>query len=142
MAAKDPDRKDRSGDKKPHRQGAKPKVGQGGNLKEATILIPLTYNDGTQVPQATIEAILEQMYVAFLGWTIEGTVKGAYRMQTGSKQVDKLMKVSVVLDAAQVPELETMIGGWCGQLGQEKMLLKIADMVIKFVPPQTQDEQP
>ena len=76
----------------------------------------------------------------FQGWTIEGIVKGAYRMQSGQKRVEDLVKVAVVLDEAQLPELEAMVGRWCARLGQEVMLLKIADFVVKFIPPEPEAE--
>ena len=50
------------------------------------------------------------------------------------------MKVAVVLDEAQLPELESMVGRWCARLGQEVMLLKIADFTVKFIPPQPEAE--
>ena len=102
--------------------------------KEAIVLIPLTYNDGTKVPQDVILGIFEEIFAAFDGWTNEGTVKGAYRMQTGQKRVEDLLKVSVVLNESDVPRLEAMVATWCARLGQEAMLLKITDFVIKFVP--------
>jgi hypothetical protein len=110
--------------------------GRGGGPKEAIFLIPLTYNDGTRIPQDTIESIYDELFVAFAGWTVEGTVQGAYRMQTGEKRVESLVKVSVILDESQLPELEEMIARWAARLGQETILLKIADYIVKFVPPE------
>jgi predicted HicB family RNase H-like nuclease len=117
------------------RKGGKPKAtGKEKGPKEATVLIPLTYNDGTAVSQDILLGIFEELYVAFHGWTNEGTVKGAYRMQAGEQRVEDLLKVSVVLDEMQIPELERMVSEWGARLGQETMLLKIADSTIKFVP--------
>lgn len=59
---------------------------------------------------------------------------------TGQKQVEELLKVSIVLAASQIAELEAMVGRWCARLGQEVMLLKIADLDIKFVPPHPETE--
>jgi hypothetical protein len=127
---------------KPRKQG-KPKAKDKGvsNLKEAVVLIPLTYNDGTQVPQNTLESIREEIFVAFQGWTIEGTVKGAYRMRTGQKRVENLQKISIVLDQTQIPELEAMIARWAARLGQETMLVKIADFIVKFISPEPEEEE-
>jgi hypothetical protein len=125
------------------RKAKQSKTGQGGNLKEATLLIPLTYNDGTEVPRDVRDSILEELFVAFQGWTIEGTIKGAYAMRaTGQKRVEELQKVSVILEEARLAELEDMIARWCARLVQEVMLLKIADYIIKFIPPQPETEQP
>lgn len=126
--------------RKPGRPKAKDR--RGANLKEATVLIPLSFNDETAVSHDVIRSILDELYEAFQGWTIEGTVKGAYRMQSGQKRVEDLLKVSVVLDESQIPELEARIAGWAAQLGQELMLLKIADFIVKFVPPRQEAEEP
>jgi hypothetical protein len=118
-----------------NRRKSKAKEKGARNPKEAIVQIPLTYNDGTQVPKGTIETIQEQIFAAFAGWTIEGTVKGAYRMQSGEKRVEDSLKVSIILDESRINELEAMVAQWCGELGQETMLLKITDYVVKFVPP-------
>lgn len=128
---------------KPRKRGKpKAKGKRDGDPKEAIVLIPLTYNDGTKVSQDVLLGIFEEIYVAFHGWTNEGAVKGAYRMQTGQKQVEDLLKVSIVLDQSQIPDLEAMVSLWCARLGQEVMLLKIADYTVKFVPPQKEAESP
>jgi hypothetical protein len=115
--------------------------GESQDRKEAIIYIPLTFNDGTKVPEGTIRSICQEMYDAYNGWTMEGKVKGAYRMRsTGKKRVEELMKASLILDESQIPELEGLVARWCARLGQETMLLKITDTVIKFVPPRTAEE--
>ncbi len=63
------------------------------NRKKVTLLIPLTYNDGTSVPDAVLDAIEDEVYVAFNGWAVVGEVTRAYRMQSGQKQVDRLLQV-------------------------------------------------
>jgi hypothetical protein len=127
---------------KPRKREA-PKAKGNGDLKEAIVLLPLTYNDGAEVPQETIDAICDEIFSMFHGWTIEGNVKGAYQMQvSGQKRVENLLKVSIILDMSRVSKLEEMVGRWCARLGQEVMLLKIADLMVKFVPPQPEAEQP
>jgi hypothetical protein len=112
------------------------------NRKEVLLLLPLTFNDQTEIPRATLESIFDELYIAFHGWTVRGTVRGAYRMKSGAKQVEDLLEVSVVLDERQLPELERMVAAWCGLLGQEEMLMKITDSVVKFIPPRLTEEQP
>jgi hypothetical protein len=124
------------------RKGEKSKAKRAPKLKEAIVLIPLTYNDGTRVPRKLLKAIRREIFVTFHGWTVEGMVKGAYRMRTGEKRVEELQKIAVILDESQLPELEAMVGRWGAQLGQETMLLKIADFVVKFVPPRTEGKEP
>ena len=50
-------------------------------LKKVTLLIPLTFNDGSAIPRDTLAAIEDEIYLAFKGWTIVGEVEGAYQMQ-------------------------------------------------------------
>ena len=62
-------------------------------LKEATVHIPLTYNDGTKIPQKMIYAIRDEIFAVFGGWTIRGTVRGAYRMESGKQIVEDLEEI-------------------------------------------------
>jgi hypothetical protein len=125
------------------RQKPTPTEKQRAVLKEAIVLIPLTYNDGTPIPQQTLDDIHEEAYVAFSGWTLEGTVQGAYRMEaTGEKQVEYLQKLSVVLPESKISKLEAMIGRWAKMLGQETMLLKVSDFRVKFIEAQGREELP
>jgi hypothetical protein len=108
------------------------------DLQEAILLIPLTYNDGTRVPAALLDAVHEELYAAFHGWTLEGTVRGAYRMRSGEKRVERLQRISVILKRSQLSELETMLARWGEKLGQETMLMKVSDCTVKFISPRTE----
>jgi hypothetical protein len=102
-------------------------------LKEAIVLIPIMFNDGTKVPRATPDAIYDEAYAAFNGWTLEGTVTGAYRMQSGSKAVERLRKLSIILPKSELSALEEMIRRWGKMLRQEAMLLKVSESEVKFI---------
>lgn len=54
-----------------------------------TLLIPLNNNDGTPIPEDERDAILDELYVLADGYTLAGTVTGAFRMKDGAKQVDQ-----------------------------------------------------
>ena len=72
-------------------------------LKRATLLIPLTFNDGTPVPRPTLAELEHEIFLAYKGWTLVGEVKGAYQMQaTGQKRVERLLHVWVVLDETEI----------------------------------------
>jgi len=109
-------------------------------LKEAIVLIPITFNDGSKVPRATLDAIYDEAYGEFDGWTMEGTVTGAYRMQSGAKAVDRLRKLSIILHKSEVPVLEEMVRRWGVMLGQEAMLLKISESQVKFIISRSEEE--
>jgi hypothetical protein len=109
------------------------------NLKEAVVLVPLTYNNGSRIPDEIQNQIDREIFETFHGWTKEGIVQGAYRMIDGEQRTEELQRVSVILQAADVPKLETMVARWCGLLEQEVMLLKISDSTVKFIPPKPGD---
>src|SRR4051812_33387807 len=95
---------------------AKPKKRSKDQPVEAIVLIPLTYNDGSAIALEKINAIQDQIFLLFEGWTHEGTVTGAYRMSSGEKRVEESMKLSIVLKAADIPTLEKMAGEWASEL--------------------------
>jgi hypothetical protein len=105
-------------------------------MKRVTPLIPLTFNDGTAVPEALLERIEDHIVVAFNGWTVVGEVSGAYRMaQAGHKQVDRLLHVWIIVEAKELPSLRQMVSGFGALLEQELMYFEIADTQVEFLPP-------
>src|SRR5438132_8566267 len=105
-------------------------------LRKVTLLIPLTYNDGSAIPKETLSAIEDEIYVAFKGWTIVGEVEGAYQMQdTGAKKVERLLHIWVILEEADIPTLKEMVAKFGASLGQEFMYFEVGDAVVEFIPP-------
>jgi hypothetical protein len=103
--------------------------------KKAILLIPLTYNDGSRVPQEVLDGIYEALFVLSGGHTSAGTVHGAYRMKDGTKQTDVLEEVWVVYEDADKPALRELVARFCSMLGQEVMYLEFTDSVIELIPP-------
>ena len=117
---------------------AKPKLKKADKERSivAFVQIPLTYNDVSMVPEQILDDIKDQMYLAFDGYTVEGTVNGAYKMtSTGQKRVEDTLKISIVLKAGGKKRLETMAGEWASELGQESILVTYTDFVVVFVEP-------
>lgn len=103
-------------------------------LRKVTLLIPLTFNDGTAVPAETLDAIEEEIYFAFNGWTVAGEVLGAYRMrQTSQKQVERLLQVWVVVDEAQLDRLRQMVARFGTLLAQESMYFEVGASQVEFI---------
>jgi hypothetical protein len=123
------------------RKRAKATTPSKNKLKEAVLLIPLTYNDGTEVSRDVLDSILDEVYLVFAGWTIEGVVKGAYQMTSGEKRVEELLKIAVVMTDNQVAEFEAMVARWAALLDQEVILVKISDFVVKLIPPEAKENQ-
>jgi hypothetical protein len=103
--------------------------------KKAVILIPLTYNDGSRVPQEVLDGIFEKLFVLNGGYTVAGTVRGAYRMKDGTKQSDVLEQVWVAYEEADKPSLRELVARFCSVLGQETMYLEFTDSVIELISP-------
>lgn len=105
-------------------------------LKRATLLIPLTFNDGSAIPRPTLAAIEHEIYLTFKGWTLVGEVKGAYQMQqSGQKKVDRLLHLWVVLEETEIPLLKQMVARFAATLGQETMYLEVSDSQVELISP-------
>jgi hypothetical protein len=104
-------------------------------LKRAVLFIPLTFNDGTRVPEETLIAIEREIFQAFHGWTVSGEVTGAYRMrQSKDKQVDKLLHVWIVLEESAISTLKNMVARFGSLLGQEAMYFEVIESSVEFIP--------
>jgi hypothetical protein len=104
------------------------------NVK-SVLLLPITYNDGSQVEQSVLDSIFEEIWLLAGGYTIVGEVTGAYRMGSGSKQVDRSLQVWVVIDDLVEGELRTRVARFGAILGQELMYLERTWSDIDFIPP-------
>jgi hypothetical protein len=103
--------------------------------RKAIILIPLTYNDGSQVSQDLLDEIFEALFLLSGGYTLAGSVKGAYRMKDGTKQTDVLEQVWVAYEEADRTALRELVTGFCSQLGRETVYLEFTESVIELIPP-------
>lgn len=99
------------------------------------LLLPITYNDGSEVPPDVQDSIFDQIWVLAGGYTIAGEVSGAYRMRSGAKQVDRSLQVWIVVDEELETELRTRVAGFAALLGQESMYFERTASDIDFIPP-------
>lgn len=104
-------------------------------LPKFVLLVPLNYNDGTEVPKEIILDFQGELFAIGGGYTIAGTVEGAYRMADGSKQVDRLLELWIGLSEEFVPDLEGLVGKLGATLGQESMYFERTGSRISFIPP-------
>jgi hypothetical protein len=70
----------------------------------------LTYNDGSRVSQEALDSIFESLVVLSGGYSMAGTVRGAYRMGDGSKQTDVLEQVWIAYEEG----FSRRCGNWSG----------------------------
>ena len=101
------------------------------------LLLPLTYNDNTAVSKEVRRQIFHDLFVLAGGYHVAGKGKGAYRMKSGQKQVDKSLEVWVVINEQDEPVLMEMVAGFAGLLDQEAIYLEKVQSTIEFIPPKT-----
>jgi hypothetical protein len=124
-----------------------PRAGEGlshaprGPLQKAILLIPLTYNDGRRIPRGILEGIHQQLVAVSGGYTLAGTVTGAYRMSNGTQQPDVLEQVWVAYSAADRPRLRALAARFCALLEQESIYLEFTDSVIELTPPRIEGRE-
>lgn len=105
------------------------------------LLVPLNYNDGSEVAPEVREKILDDLFLLAGGYTVAGTVTGAYRMRDGSRQVDQSLQVWVGVGAEEVGQLKTLVARFAALLGQESMYLERSGGTIEFIAPPEQDHE-
>jgi hypothetical protein len=98
-------------------------------------LLPLSFNDGRAVSEARLARYLDRLYVLADGYTVAGTVTGAYRMKSGAKQVDRCLEIWVVLKRSQEPALKRWLAKIGKDLSQETMYLERTSGAVTFIKP-------
>lgn len=104
-------------------------------LLKFVVLVPLRFNDGTQVPNDVILDFQEKLFLLGGGFTLAGTVEGAYLMADGKKQIDHSQTYWIGVPEDRIDELRTIVSELGDTLGQESMYLEHTGSRIEFVPP-------
>lgn len=97
------------------------------------LLVPTKFNDGTDVPPSVFACLDEQLFAKFHGFTVDGTVKGAYRMEDGSKAIDHSVVYWIVLREGQEDVLRSLVADLAKELGQESMYMEKTGSTVDFV---------
>ncbi len=97
------------------------------------MLIPLTYNDGTEIPPQVVTRLTDRFLDLFGGFTIRGTVNGAYRMADGSRAEDVSLEVWVAIDGRRVDEMRCEVSRACRELGQESIYFEVTESQVELV---------
>ena len=104
-------------------------------LKKCFFLLPMSYNDGREVPPEVMDGIFDELYLNFGGYSIGGIAQGMFRMKDGTKASDSSLQVWVIMDEEKVPLMRSLIKKFCRILGQEKMLFEDMDWSGDFIGP-------
>ena len=98
-------------------------------------LLPLNYNDGSEVSATVRNQILERIYELAGGYCVAGEGPGAYRMSSGEKQVDRCAQIWISIDEEDTNELKQMVSEFAALLDQEEMYLEFAGAGVEFIKP-------
>jgi hypothetical protein len=110
--------------------------------EKVILLLPLRFNDGSGVPKDTLDGFLLDLYTAYDGYTLVGEVEGAYRMQSGGKQIDTCLQVWVAVESSPdvFEGLKQRVANFGAVLGQETMYLERTGSAVEFIPAAPQPE--
>jgi hypothetical protein len=110
-------------------------VGMEKGLPKWEIQIPLAYNDGSEVPRAIRDQILDEIFVLSNRYQVAGAIDGAFRMSDGAKKVEKMLRIFLGVQDENVPDLEKMAAKFGAMLGQESLYLERTGGTMYFIPP-------
>ena len=99
------------------------------------LLIPVRYNDGSNVSDAVLQQMLDELFGVAKGWTQAGRVIGAYQMSDGTKQLDESVSVWIWVRPRKISALKKLVGTFAARLGQESMYLEESTGTVSFIPP-------
>src|SRR5947209_6802582 len=106
-----------------------------------TLLLPLNYNNGSEIPAAVLDEMLNELMELADGYSLAGTVSEAYRMKDGSKQTDRSMIIWVGIDPAAEDQLKRLVGIFACRLQQEALYRERTGGIIEFIPPLPLEDQ-
>lgn len=104
-------------------------------LRKCILLLPMAYNDGTEVPPKVMAGILRKIDEVFDGHTVQGTCDGVYRMDNGDLVHDRSLMVWIVVDAARVDELRQHARRFARILKQESLYFEVTKVVPELLRP-------
>jgi hypothetical protein len=103
-----------------------------GTFVKATFYLPLKDNDGRDLTPEIL-TVEDECFTAFGAWTQVGYFKGAWRMESGLRQVDTHAVYTIVLTKAQLPELVAILQRFKTNTTQEAIYLEIGPVTIRFI---------
>jgi hypothetical protein len=101
-------------------------------MVKATFYLPLNDNDGRDLT-AEIQIAEDECFIAFGAWTQVGFFKGAWRMESGLRQVDTHAVYTIVFEKSQLPELEAILKRFKAKTTQEAIYLETGPVTIRFI---------
>lgn len=106
--------------------------------KKCLLLLPTSYNDGTEVPFAEVSRAFMEIDRSFDGYSVGGFVDGKYKMADGTKAKDKSVVAWVIVNESQVEEVRTKAARIAAILKQEALYFEVTDVDQDFVKPSSE----
>lgn len=102
-------------------------------MKKCVLLIPTRYNDGRKVEDYKLENALNEIANLTGGYTIDGEVIGAYKMNSGTIQREVSRKLWIVCENEIIDKLKTLVLSLKKQFQQECMYFSVTDETVMFL---------
>jgi len=99
-------------------------------------LIPTSYNDKREIPAVLIDGVLDELYVNFGGYTIDGLTEGTWKMGDGEKAIDQCYKVWIVISEEKISVLKDLVKKFARLLEQEVIYFEVMDCDVEFIGPE------
>lgn len=123
-------------------------------MKKCIILLPLKYNDGTEVPGRVINKIKREIDEVFDGHTVGGvferrpgivkdkseTVKGNYRMPDKKMKGDVSLEIWIVFEPEKLDVLRKMASRFARTLEQDSIYFEVVDSKVEFIEPEKESD--
>jgi hypothetical protein len=101
------------------------------------LLLPLNYNDHTEVPKSVLDFVYDELFILAGGYYIAGSGTGAYRMRNGLRQVDRSLEVWIAVEDEDVPSIKQLAAKVAQMLDQESIYLERTGGTVEFIAPLT-----
>jgi len=101
---------------------------------KASFYLPEYFNTGRPVPERVMRRIQDELIVRWGGFTIAGTVRGAWRDEDGRVYQDTSLKFELAMRAEDLDDLRAYLRGLKDVLQQKAIYLEVSDQVnIEFL---------
>ena len=103
--------------------------------KKCLILLPTSFNDGTEVPPEVFSAVLRDIDITLDYYSIGGLCQGVYTMDDGSRARDESIMLWAVVDDDDIGVLKKMAARISRKLKRESIYFEVTDVEFDFIRP-------
>ncbi len=100
--------------------------------KKCLILLPTSFNDGTEVPVDVFGSVLRDIDTTLDYYSIGGSCQGVYTMGDGSRARDESIMVWAVVDEEDIGVVKKLAARISRKLKQESIYFEVTDVEFDF----------